>query len=241
MYQLTDRLDVVTTAIRRPELLELTYRSFFSRLVGLPSLRIIINIDPLGSGSAEACVEIARQYASDVVWRCPQSPGFMDAVKWCYDQVNSATVLHLEDDWLLKRDLDFKEWESELLFQDLAQLVLLMKKPRLRSSLGYSFRPHLCRSDRIVPVVRQLHDLDANPEKSLIDHKPALASADFLAGGDRLILDMGRKWAKGQGLKKSACQKHWFTYVNSGLMANLEYQAHRAYWSSMCLRSSNDK
>ena len=55
-----EKIDVVTTAIRRPILLDLTYQSFFKRIQNLPKVRIILNVDPIGDAKAEDCLKIAK-------------------------------------------------------------------------------------------------------------------------------------------------------------------------------------
>ena len=136
-------IDVVTTSLRRPELLNLTYRSFFSKITHLPKLRIIINVDPIGKADAEECLKIAKCYTNNVVARLPKKSNFSDAVNWCWAHVQSAYFLHLEDDWLLKKPIDFNCWHKDLITKDVAQSVLIMKRPRIKKELAYSFRPHL--------------------------------------------------------------------------------------------------
>jgi len=217
------RLDVVTTALCRPELLELTYRSFFTRLKNLPEIRIILNVDPLGEADQAECIRVAKRYSDSVVFRCPDSPGFMDAVKWCYKQVESPIVLHLEDDWLLRRKVDYKIWLKTLLDSRLDQVVLLMKAARFPCDVRYSLRPHLARAERVCEILDSLSVTDGNPEKYLAEHSSVLLSSDFISGGERLVADMGRKWAKSQGLKKLDEGGIWFVPRATSTISRLDY------------------
>lgn len=223
-------LDVVTTALQRPDLLEITYGSFFRRIRNLPPRRIILNIDPIGDGDPDECVAIAKQYSNQVIWRLSEKPDFMGAVLWSYSQVTSDLVLHLEDDWLLKRDIDFSKWLSHLRSGDSDQSVLLMGKPRTRHPDYYSFRPHLAKPKRVLRALASLSDPGANPEKALIDHPMRLTSADYVFAGNYTVEDIGRKWAKCKGFKKSGEAEQWFVSRPKSMFAWIDYRLSRAFW-----------
>ena len=229
------KIDVLTTAIRRPELLEITYKSFFSRISNLPRLRIILNIDPLGNGSTSECIAIAKQYSDDVIFRTPLEPNFSSAINWCWSQLQSSYFLHLEDDWLLKREIDFEVWLQHLQSERLDQSVLLMKRPRDVADVSYSFRPHLGVSNSVKAI--GLVPEEMNPEKYVSSCQPKLASADFTTGGEYLVSDTGRKWAKAQGFRKSSSSKQWFAPRSIHWWASTEYQAYRYFWKLQILKS----
>ena len=235
MSQLSlNKIDVVTTAIRRPEILEITYQSFFSRISNLPKLRIILNIDPLGNGSTSECIAIAKQYSDDVIFRMPLEPNFSSAINWCWSQLQSSYFIHLEDDWLLKREIDFEVWLQHLQSERLDQSVLLMKRPRDVGDVSYSFRPHLGVSNSVKAI--GLIPEEVNPEKCASSCQPKLASADFTTGGNYLVCDLGRKWAKAQGFKKSSSSKQWFAPRSTHWWAFIEYQAYRSLWKLQILK-----
>jgi len=227
---MTERIDIVTTALCRPDLLDLTYRTFFGRLLGLPRVRIIINVDPLGYGSAADCVKVASKFSSEICWRCPKTPGFMSAVQWCYNQAESEIVLHLEDDWFLKRRLNYLDWLQELTVAQAAQCVLPMKAPRQNSKLTYSFRPNLCRREQVQNALKVAATSGMNPEQYLRNYVPTLTSIDFNGAGPRLISDMGRKWAKSCGLLKTDQNNLWFDARPKTLLGMMEYSLLRQYW-----------
>lgn len=235
MSQLSlNKIDVVTTAMRRPEILAITYKSFFTRVSNLPRLRIILNIDPLGNGSASECIVIAKQYSDDVIVRTPLEPNFSSAINWCWSQLQSPYFIHLEDDWLLQREIDFEVWLQHLQSERLDQSVLLMKRPRDIADVSYSFRPHLGVSNSVKAVGSIPEEM--NPEKYVSLSQPKLASADFLTGGNHLVVDTGRKWAKAQGFKKSSSSKQWFAPRSNHWWAFIEYRAYWYFWKLRILK-----
>jgi hypothetical protein len=224
---LTKKLDVVTTALRRPELLDITYSSFFSRLVGLPNVRIILNIDPLGNGDPDHCAHVARKYSDEVLIRMADKADFSAAVNWCFSNITSDYYLYLEDDWFLRREVNFRSWVESFDKADVDQSVLIMKKKRPAPDLNFSFRPHLARKHLLQKV--KTIPKNTNPEKYLRDQF-ILSSEDFLSGGERLIEDTGRKWAKSNGLKKTDSSKSWFDSVGRSYLGRLEYNLRLFSW-----------
>ena len=112
-------LDVCIISTVRPEILKLTLDSFRKRFFnllrkGFPGIKIrgIINIDPAGEPGITPQEMIKNlnlsSYFDIYVLNFPQSPSFPKAVSWCWDQVRTPIFLHLEDDWFLKKTIDFK-------------------------------------------------------------------------------------------------------------------------------------
>ena len=108
-------IDVVTTATVRPELIDLTYLSFCDRVLSkFKKRRLIINIDPVGNSNytASDVLAVCDKYFDEVVYRCPEKPSFSAGFKWCWEQCRSDLVLHLEDDWFIKRKVDVSDMLS---------------------------------------------------------------------------------------------------------------------------------
>ena len=224
-----ETLDVVTTAIRRPVLLDLTYQSFFKRIQNLPKVRIILNVDPIGDAKAEDCLKIAKKYSDNVVFRSPNEPNFSASVNWCWSQIESAYFLHIEDDWLLKKTIEFTKWLNDLITKNVAQSVLIMKRPRTSEKLVYSFRPHLGVKKNIMSIHSIPEHL--NPEKFVARKYFKMTSADFSDAGSRTIEDMGSKWAKANGLKKAICNhSEWFSKRMTNPFFKVEYQYFLLKW-----------
>lgn len=221
-------IDIVTTALRRPELLELTYKSFFGKLKGLPPARIIINIDPMGLGSLDASLSIARLYSDEVVYRVADTPNFSDAINWAKDQLVSKVYIHLEDDWLLKNDISFDAWYEFLVNSNCDQACLLMKRERDpgESAYRFSFRPHLAFSR----AIKGLGDIPFRENPEAYAGLQGLTTTDY--GPPYSVVDMGRKWAKSQGLKKicDSGEGDWFGKRELKLIDQIDYKLHMTYW-----------
>jgi len=200
-------LDVCVTAIRRPEVLELTLRSFSKRLKAAPPFRIILNIDPLGDGSADDVIECASRFATHIEVRVAAKACFPSAVNWAWENVRSDIFLHLEDDWILKKNVDYRAWESALRASRASQSVLLMKKPRTDpGSLRYSFRPHLAKKS-VLDEIGTIPNL-VNPEVYAGSQLSFVQTIDY--GQEFCVEDIGRKWSKFRGLEKKGDIENWF-------------------------------
>ena len=212
-------LDVVTTALCRPEVLEMTYQSFFDgwAIKDLPNLRIILNIDPLGEGDPSECVAIARRYSDQVVYRIASRSNFAEAVNWCRGLIESPYYLWLEDDWFLAKRFCYESLLAELQAAEKSQIVLPMGKPRLYPS-SYSFRPHVGVSCQIksVPTV----PIDQNPEKWTAQELGPGVSIDYPL--NRTVVDLGRKWAKARGFRKID-KDSWYEPRNNQIVGQMEY------------------
>jgi len=93
-----EKIDVVVTATLRPEILNLTLQSFYTRFLRqFKQSRLIINIDPIGDKryGPDNILKICRQYFKEVIYRCPPKPSFSDAVKWGWEQVENRIVSFL--------------------------------------------------------------------------------------------------------------------------------------------------
>jgi len=241
------KIDVVTTAIRRPEILDLAYRSYFNGgILDLPKLRIILNIDPIGAGSEEEMVSIAKSYSDEVVVNSPENSNFANAINWCWSQVESKHFLHLEDDWLLTNPIKFHDWLKSLEQSNALQSVLI-RKHRRQIPAKYSFRANLARKSVIDQV--GLIPPKYNPEKWCIQRLGMNVSIDF--GPERQLIDMGRKWAKGNQSRKStgssglritseSLASGWFGERPSGIVGRLDYKMNYNKWQRVLRAYEND-
>ena len=229
------QVDVMVTALRRPDVFELMCKSFLcGRINGLPPVRMILNIDPLGHGSSERMIEIAEQYSNELVVRKSKDANFASAINWCVAQVKGQYALHVEDDWILLDSISWSDWAAQLNESGASQISLIYKKRRSLSTC-YSFRPNLFKVSDVraaLPV-----PLNQNPEKFVAKHiDNALASADILQQGR--VLDVGRKWAKGNGLRKANGDK-WFENRSIGLIGKLDWFLSFYYYQFVARRGSN--
>ena len=99
-------LDVCLVTTRRPDLLAQTLDTFDEGLFKHFRIRrIIANVDPLFGTADEQreCVALIRRYDPDAIITQPSDAGFAAAVARTWAACTTDIILHLEDDWLLKR------------------------------------------------------------------------------------------------------------------------------------------
>ena len=221
---LPGRFDVTMVATRRPELVELTLRSFHQNLLGvLNAPRLILNIDPVwGTEKDDQEIDaICRRYFPAVDIRRPETPGFGAAVKWAWGKAETDWFLHLEDDWLLARRIDPEHLAAQMADPELGQIKLSNKSRyrRIRARVRFWKRkkpemiatsPAFVRAAFGRAAVAHM-DPDLDPEKQFyqgFNPEGAAALAHFKQRfyGDLatpcLLHDTGRVWREGQGITK---------------------------------------
>lgn len=105
-------MDICMTAVRRPEVIEKTLKSFTENLFVIPEDHtLIINIDPIGEGTNEEVINVCKKYFPNTMFFEAREPSFPNAVIRVWEQVDSEFFFHLEDDWILKRPI----FESDLI------------------------------------------------------------------------------------------------------------------------------
>ena len=215
-------IDIVTTALRRVDILKLTYDSFLKGGVkNLPPIRLIVNVDPLGNDQTKDIEDLIRVYTSNYVLNFSEQPNFSKAVRWCLSNVSSNMYIHLEDDWILNKPIDFLKWKTYLVGNNLAQCALAEGKARSKSGLC-TFRPHL--AHKYCSQIYSSLDLELDPEKAAQLHysREGYLSKDYPI--DDYVIGTGRKWAKYNGLRK---RDH---PVNDGGVVDNWFTKRRTYW-----------
>ncbi len=204
------------TATLRPELIDLTLRSFSNNFFKqLNEVRLIINIDPVGDENLRCSdiLDLSKHYISDVIHRCPDRPSFSNAVKWSWEQVETDFFLHLEDDWLLRKPVSF-----------ISAIDLFVKNPDIASvrfnrstnsdeefvtSPGFSLNPSIIRK-KFIDEALPFFSCDLDPEKQFCvmegEKREALSHWKFACygGGNEppYVIDTGRRWRKFKNLGK---------------------------------------
>lgn len=105
-------MDFTTTAMARPDIVDLTYYSFSKNLKGinLKECRLFINIDPLPREiNREEVTEVARKYFKEVYPNYPKNPNYTTAYNWIWSNATSEFIFNLEDDWELLREVSIPE------------------------------------------------------------------------------------------------------------------------------------
>jgi hypothetical protein len=104
-----NKIDITMTATLRPQIIEQTFISIIDKIVKNQDdrYRLIINIDNVGENiKQEEIVNIAKKYFSDIIFNCPETPSFLKAVKWVWGQATNNFIFHIEDDWVITREID---------------------------------------------------------------------------------------------------------------------------------------
>lgn len=111
------KIDVCIVSTRRPELLRETLSSFQQRLFRYFQIeKAIINIDPIFGDEAQhqEVVALAQEFLPGIVVHQPAIPGFCAAVKRNWESTVSDVILHMEDDWVLEKDITDRALEGLL-------------------------------------------------------------------------------------------------------------------------------
>lgn len=217
-------LEITTTATLRPELLEITLRSFYNRLFfKFERTRLFINIDPIGGSQNcyESMLHISKQYCDEVIENTPETASFSKSAQWAWSQVSEPFFLHLEDDWLLKKNIDpniiLNGFSKE---KKLASIRL--NREQNSDSINHheiSLNPNFIRTSYIKKALAKYNNR-LDPEKQFyID--PLLSDLSNWThilygepGESAYVKDIGRRWRKAHGLGK------WAHYGESTIWEN---------------------
>ncbi len=229
------KIDVLLVSGARPALLEKTLASFSQRLFRHFEIgTLYVNIDPFEGGpvEVEACEEICKQHFANVVTRKPDKPHFTKAIRWLWRQPAADWCFHLEDDWVLNREVRPEE-VSKAMTRKVRQISLMTREknwgyrsfyhyePGRRTFLGmdlgkglnkkrpiFGTSPSFLRSD-FAARCAELMDETLDPEKQLNYMNPDLNAftAQFRnrfigARRDYVAIDIGREHRDALGITK---------------------------------------
>ena len=210
-------IDVTTSATIRPGLLHATLSSFRDNLLNTNhDYRLIINVDPAGEEdkTADDVIEVAKSHFDNVVSRAPKTPCFAGAVIWCWSQVESDLVFHLEDDWVMIRPIDLDKMLGTISeFGNFASFRLAKQNQKC-SGMGLRVKPYdrislnpvFIRKKFIKKAIRHMSPTK-NPEKQLRTADPECGKfikntshGVYVEQGSGIIVqDIGRKWMMKHG------------------------------------------
>jgi len=120
-------MDITMTAVKRPEIIEKTLKSFTENLFTNPEdHRLIVNIDPVGDDvSFNEITDMIKNYFPNHIAYMPDEPSFPKAVIKVWSEVESEYFFHLEDDWILKRPIFMTDLKKPLkVFNNMACIRL---------------------------------------------------------------------------------------------------------------------
>ena len=211
-------IDITTSATIRPGLLNATLSSFRDNLLNdNHTYRLIINVDPVGEEdkTADDVIEVAKSHFDNVVSRAPKTSCFAGAVIWCWSQVESDLVFHLEDDWVMIRPIDLDKMLRTIAeFTNFDSFRLAKqnqkgsgKEIRVKPYDRLSLNPVFIRKKFIQKAVRHMSP-DKNPEKQLRAVDPECGK--FIKktshgvyveqGSGIMVRDIGREWMDNHGV-----------------------------------------
>ena len=244
--------DVVMTATIRPQVVELTLKSFFKNfLYQFDNLRLIINIDPIGdlNYGVQDIIEICQKYFNNIVVNTPTEPSFPKAVQWCWSKVESEYFLHLEDDWLLKKHIDQKKIFNLFECEEIKSIRLYLSANKKLQydkcyiySNGFSLNPSVMRNSFIQSMLERF-DIRQDPEKQFADLKSGEMYKFVVFGSledGYFTIDIGKKWRKFHNFLKpnitKSDKKTWSrSYSKFNLTSCLNYYFYMIYWRLLIL------
>lgn len=205
---------VTTTAMPRPELLEITYNSFQKNIpwLSFKDMTLYLNIDKFPTdieGDMETKIEktiaTANKYFGNVIVNIGYSC-FPKAVKWVFSSANKDFVLNLEDDWELLCEVPsyFQDFFEN---PDIMQVGLRAWK---KSDPRFVLSPSILRTSFCNKVASLIHDF-RNPEEQIRGVNPYnnKLSKHFIYWpyeSEKVILkDMGREWLRNSIYGKDGC------------------------------------
>ena len=221
------KLDVVIISTIRPDILEITLNSFKHKLLRSFDVRVIINVDPAGETSRYSqldIVGICERYFDVVVSRISETASFSAAVQWCWRQVETDIFFHLEDDWLLKKQITPKNVLA-LFENDNVVSVTLNKRNQSISDTAYndsesensnvnndyirvrnlSLSPGFFRA-RYINELLSVFDITKDPENQFTGKGSTTSYPHpvFLRSNTkrRLVIDTGTKWRNSMAFRK---------------------------------------
>jgi len=209
-------MDVTTTAMIRPELLERTYESFSKGLKGLnfKESTLFLNVDPAPKGrDPNTVVKVAKKFFGEVVVRIPNECNFCKAVQWCFKNARGKYFFHLEDDWILLESVDIQDVINTLDTQNRTARHRKYVSIALRAYRGWSENIALAPSvfyTKFANRVAPLFNTDLNPEEQLrdafhvgikiVEHDEYSLRYPHLKMKRKIVRDIGRKWQRVHGI-----------------------------------------
>jgi hypothetical protein len=242
-----DKIDVVMTATIRPEIIDLTLQSFKMKfLYQFREVRLVVNIDPIGDDSytQQDVIDVCKKYFDNLVCNTPADASFPQAVKWCWEQVRSDYFFHLEDDWLLKKDINknticsyFDDSSVKSVRLYLSNNNKLLFEHGYVLSNGFSLNPSMIKTSFIKDLLISFDD-NKDPEKQY-GYLTNCGATKFLAYGSKddgyFTIDIGKKWRKLRNFSKPnisiSKDKTWLmNQKNFSVFNYLNYHLHLWYW-----------
>lgn len=216
------RVDFSTTAMARPDVLDMTYWSFSNNLkdINLKDCRLFINIEPLPVDvDRNEVIKVAEGYFGEVHANCPNKANFTAACNWLWSNADAEYIFHLEDDWCLIKEISIKSLLRPFKGNPKLLEVALRAYPYVYKVCPLS--PNVMH-ERYYKAIAGKLDESLNPEIQLRGKKFGIDMPDKTSYkgkvyvypedfNDIVVKDIGRKWMKSSKYKKGGSVKAGFT------------------------------
>jgi hypothetical protein len=204
---MNESITFTTTAMVRPSLIEQTYESFAKKTkLNLKDFLLRLNVDPAPHSTEKSMmkvVNVASRFFGKVDYRLSDSCSFPKAVKWCWSDVKTPYVFHLEDDWRLIEFIDINDMIDILNKNPLINQVCLRAYYN-QTNLG--LLPHIIRGNAATNFSKYMKD-DINPEIQMKSGQCRDDSGNLFCAPESVmhhpanpnstvIKDLGRIWMK---------------------------------------------
>lgn len=193
-------ISFTTTSLNRPEILEKTFSSFTNNIkdIDFKQCQLFINIDPIPNDQRENCIEICKKFFGECFINLPDSPNFTKALNWCWKKANTDWIFHLEDDWLLLKEINLVDLIKKFENKKHIHLRAYKNHPYATTSLS----PSLIRKDHYKSMVDKF-DLNRNPEHQIqLNQVVIINKNDMCATSEVIVKDIGREWLENNKMKK---------------------------------------
>ena len=213
-------IEFTTTHVgQRHEIIKKTYLSFFDNLVDVDFAKstIYINVDstPNLAGlvdESDKTIEFLEKYFGKVVSNITGEGNFTKALQWCWGQPKGDFFYHIEDDWILNRNISLDElfpfFNDENVFAvNLRAYHFAGPRPCLLPAL---YRSSFCKK-----FIEKLNEY-RNPEnqlRSYVSTHKKFYNIHYPEDIQDIILkDIGREWLRHKGLKRNQISSKFIKY-----------------------------
>lgn len=133
-----------------------------------------VNIDPFEGGAGEIieCEKICRSHFANVVVHKPETPHFTRAVKWLWSQPDTDWCFHMEDDWVLHREVTLAEF-CEAREKRVTQISLMTREKNWGYRSQFHYEP-----SRLVLLGKDFGK-SLNKKRPIFTTSPSFVQRDF--------------------------------------------------------------
>jgi len=226
-------LEFTSTAMPRIEIFKRTLDSFVANLKGVSWGHSILylNVDPLDTETRAELVRAASEIFGTCHVRLPDKANAADACKWVWSMTKGPLVFHLEDDWILRYEVQIHDLICCLRTPQIQQVVLRnVGNVYLYTGDGkrklYScptdmpaLTPSLFNGDFLREAAKQLNSHE-NPEHQMNElFKGKMQSV--IIPDESVVSDIGRSWMIANGYVRGLT-KHKKDFVSWGRLGEQE-------------------